>query len=183
MAPPVAVNVVAAVVLLSVMVRVPAAEPTVSVTVAEVLEVTVGVPRLAPLPPLSLKRVLAVSEDQSVCTPVQVRLGEVLVAPLVGVQESVAVEMVIVVLIESVVSEIVSVPVPLPVAITSVCDVAELFVELTRDAPVTPEIEKLVLPVHDVLVPVQAREMLPLWWAGMVAGVQEKLAPPTSGWG
>jgi hypothetical protein len=175
-APLVAVKVVVAVVLLSVIVNVPVAEPTVNVTVSAVLELTVGAPRLAPLPPLSPNKVLAVSDDHSVLVPVQVRLGVVLTAPLVGVQETPAVATVIVVLIESVVSLIVSVPVPDPVLITIVCDVAELFVELTRDAPVTPEMLKLVLPVQEVPLPVQVSVILPLWFAGTVAGEQEKLA-------
>ena len=134
--PVVAVNVVVAVVLLSVVVRVPVAEPTVSVTVNAVLDDTVGVARLAPLPPLTLSKVLAVSEDHSVLVPVHVRLGAVNTLPLLGVQEIVAAFTATVALIESVVSEIVSVPVPEPVVMTSVCDVAELFVELTSDGKV-----------------------------------------------
>jgi len=159
----VAVKVVVAVVLLSVIVKVPVAEPTVSVTVRAVFEDTVGVAKLAPVPPLSPSSVLAVSDAQRLLVPVQVRLGVVLMLPLVGVQDIPAVATVIVVLIESVVSEIVSVPVPEPVVMTKVCDVEELFVELTSEAPVTPEMVKLVLPDHEVPLPVQANVMLPLW--------------------
>ncbi len=153
-----------AVVLLSVIVIVQAADPVVSAAVAAVLELTLGVAMLSPLhpPPLTENSPLAVSDAQRVLTPVRVMLGAVPVFPVTGDIDRVAVATVTVVLIESVVSEIVSVPVPLPVVITIVCDVAELFVELTSDTPVTPEIEKLVLPVHEVLMPAQASEMLPL---------------------
>ena len=175
--PVVAVNVVVAVVLLSVIVKVPVADPTVNVAVAEVFEDTVGVPRLAPLPPLRLNSVLAVSDDQRVFVPVNVTVGVVLILPLFGDIDRVASDTEIVVLIESVVSEIVSVPVPEPVVMTKVCDVAELFVELTSEAPVTPEMVKLVLLVHEVPLPVRVSVMLPLWWAGTVLGEAEKFGP------
>jgi len=167
---------------LSVTVIVHAAVPVDKVAVAAVLEVTVGVPMLSPLQPdpLTLNNVLAVSELHNVFAPVSVRLGVVPVLPLVGERDSVAVATVIVVVIESVVSEIVSVPVPEPVVMTKVCDVAELFVELTSEAPVTPEMVKLVLLVQEVLLPVQVSVMLPLWWAGTAEGEQVKLAPARS---
>jgi hypothetical protein len=178
--PLVAVNVVVAVVLLSVIVSVPVAEPTVSVTVRAVFEDTVGVAKLTPDPPLTPSNVLAVSDAQRLLVPVHVRLGVVPILPLVGAQEIPAVATVIVVLIESVVSETVSVPVPEPDVTTRLCDVAELFVELTSDTPVTPETVKLVLPVHEVPLPVQASEIFPLWWAGTVEGEHVKLAPDVS---
>ena len=71
-----------------------------------------------------------------------------------------AVETLIVVLIESVVSVIVSVPVPDPVVICNVSLVAEEFDLLARVAPVTPEILKAVLPVHAVPTPVRVTAML-----------------------
>ena len=102
--------------------------------------------------------------------------------PFGGETESIAFATEIVVLIESVVSEIVSVPVPEPVVMTKVCDVAELFVELTSEAPVTPEMVKLVLLVHEVPLPVQVSVMLPLWLAGTVDGEQVKLGPLAANW-
>jgi hypothetical protein len=171
------VKVAVAVVELSVTVIVQAAEPAVSTALAAVFELTVGVARLSPLqpPPLRLNSVLAVSVDQSVFVPVRVRLGVVLVLPEVGEIESVAVATEIVALIESVVSEMVRVPVPELVVMTSVCDVAELLVELTRVTPETPESEKDVLPVHAVSVPVSVRVIFPLWFAGTTVGEAVKL--------
>jgi hypothetical protein len=54
------VNVAVAVVLLSVIVSVAFVDPAVSTAVAVVFEVIVAVPRLAPVPPLSLNRLLVV---------------------------------------------------------------------------------------------------------------------------
>jgi hypothetical protein len=156
------VNAAVAVVLVSVIVSVPVAEPTVRVAVAEVFEVTVGVPTLAPVPPLSENSPLAVSEDQSVFVPVSVREGAVPVLPDVGLMDSVAVATAIVVLMESVVSVMVSVPVPLPVVMTTVSAVPDELDLLTKVAPVTPDTENVVLPVHDVPLPVNARETFPL---------------------
>jgi hypothetical protein len=158
------VKVAVAVVLLSVTVIVQDVEPVVRTADAAVFELTVGVAMLSPvqLPPLTLNRVEAVSEDQRVLVPVKVRVGVVLPAPEVGEIESVAVETAIVALIESVVSVIVSVPVPDPVVMTRVCDVEELFVELTSVVPLTPEIPKVVLPVHVVLEPVNVTVIFPL---------------------
>ena len=154
-------KVAVAAVLVSVMVSVPAMVPTVSTADEVVFEVTVGVARLAPVPPLNENSVLAVSESHRQ-GPVQVsaKVGVVPRFPRVGKMPSVAVETVIVVVIESVVSVMVSVPVPEPVVICRVSEVAEEFDLLASVAPVTPEILKAVLPVHAVLTPVQSTAML-----------------------
>lgn len=78
-------------------------------------------------------------------------------------------------LIESVVSVMVRVPTPLPVDTTTVSDVAELLVLLTREAPITPDTEKFVLPVQLVALPTQASVMFPEWFAGIVLGAHVKL--------
>src|ERR1700684_1017461 len=114
------VKVAVAVVELSVIVSGPAPVPTVNVAVAAVFDVTVGIAWLDPTPPLTENRVLAVSDDQSVFTPVRAKLGVAPTFPEFGEIESVAVATVIVDEIESVTSLIVSVPVPEPVAMTSV---------------------------------------------------------------
>jgi hypothetical protein len=143
------------------MVRIPAAEPTVSTTVAEVFVRTVGVPKLAPVPPVTLNKVLGVSDNQR-HGPVQVtvRDGVVPVFPLFGEIARVAVATEIVDEIESVVSVMVRVPVPEPVVICKVSLVAEEFDLLARVAPVTPEMENAVELVHEVPVPVSTTAML-----------------------
>jgi hypothetical protein len=151
----VAVNVAVAVVELSVIVSVPVAEPTVSTTVAEVSEMTVGVPRLAPVPPVKLNSVLGVSWVQTVFVPVSVRVGVVPVAPDVGEIASVAVATTIVVEMESVVSVMVEVPVPAPVVIVTVSTVEEIFDALTKVAGL--DAVNIVLPVHEVPTPMQLR--------------------------
>jgi hypothetical protein len=123
------VKVVVAPVLLSVTVIVQAAEPVVSVAVAEVLETTVGVVKLSPEQPapLTLNKPLAVSWVQTVLPPVSVTPGVVLIAPEFGEMASVAVATVTFELIESVVSLTESVPIPEPVAIVTVSDVLDEF--------------------------------------------------------
>ena len=106
------VKFVVAVVLVSVMTSVPAADPTVRVAVALVLVVTVGVPILDPVPPLTENSPAGVSESHSVLVPVRVTEGVRFTMELVGETLNVARATVIVVLIESVVSVMVSVPVP-----------------------------------------------------------------------
>jgi hypothetical protein len=174
------VKLAVAVVLASVTVIVQTADPVVSVAVAEVFEVTVGVPIDSPeqLPPLTVNNPLAVSENQRVFTPVRVMVGVVLLLPEVGERESEAVSTEMVEVMESVVSEMVNVPVPLPVVMTRVCEVDELFVELIRVTPVTPLNENEVLPVQEVAEPVSVRVMWPLWLAGTIEGEAEKLGPP-----
>src|ERR1700691_5400842 len=86
-----AVTAAVSVVEVSVMVSVAAAEPVVRVAVADVLDVTVGVPMLAPVPPDSLNRPAAVSVVHSVFVPVRVTVGVVLVLPELGAIPSVAV--------------------------------------------------------------------------------------------
>jgi hypothetical protein len=173
-------------VLVSVMVRVAPADPHVSVAVAAVFEVIVGEPMLAPVPPLTDS--VRAETDQIEFVPTKAIVPWQAVVhppdpgvPVVGEIVKVSVATVIVLVRVSVVSVIVSVPVPEPVAITKVCDPAELFVELTRDVPVTPETVKLVLPVHEVALPTQLSVILPLWFAGTVAGVHAKLGV-TANW-
>jgi hypothetical protein len=108
--------------------------------------------------------------------PVRVRVGEQFAVPVVGEIDRLAAETLIVVLRESVVSLMVSVPVLAPVVMSKVWLVAELFVLEKSAVPVTPETVKLVLPFHDVPVPVQATEICPLWLDGIVPGEQVKLA-------
>ena len=49
----------------------------------------------------------------------------------------------------------VAVPVPAPVVTEQVSDVAEIFEQLTRVRPETPDTLKAVEPFHDVPVPVK----------------------------
>jgi len=161
----------------SVRVSVPALDPTVSVAVARVLEVTVMVPRLAPDPPESVNNP---EEDwlasfQSVFVPVKVIVGVVLVFPELGDMAKLGVPTVMVVLAESVVSVSVSVPVPVPVVSWQVPAVAVL-VQVPRVAPDTPEMLKEALDV----MPLPARVsvmLVPLWYAGTGEGETVKLVP------
>jgi hypothetical protein len=129
----VTVNVAVAVVLLSVNVMVHGALPVNNAADAEMFDETVIVPKTSPEhpAPLTLKSVLAVSVDQSVFVPVKVSLGAVPTLPEVGEIERVAVATAIVVLIESVVSLTVNVPVPEPVVIVTVWDVLDELDVLT----------------------------------------------------
>lgn len=149
------------VVLVSVITSPVAVEPVVSRTVAEVFEFTVGVPILDPVPPLTVNNPAGVSESHRVFVPVIVRVGVVPALPVFGEIVREAVETEIVALIESVVSVIVSVPIPAPVVIFKVSEVAELFVALTNVAPVTPDMLNAVLPVHAVPEPVRVTVIFP----------------------
>lgn len=127
------VNVVVAVVLLSVTVITQAALPVVSVEVADVFDPTVGVDNESPeqFPPLRENSVLAVSELHKVFVPVKVTLGVVLTVPDVGEIESAAATTATVVLIESVVSVTVQVPVLPPVVTVTAWLVLLVFDVLT----------------------------------------------------
>jgi hypothetical protein len=149
--------------LVSVKVRVPAAEPTVKVAVARVLEVTVIVPRLAPEPPETVNNPLEVwfGSFQSVFVPVKVMEGVVPVFPEVGEIAKLGVLTVIVVLAESVVSVIVKVPVPVPVVNWQVPVVA-VFVQPLKVTPETPEAVNVALGVSPL--PAITRVIfVPLW--------------------
>jgi len=105
------------------------APPVVRVAVAAVLDVTAGVARESPEhdAPLTENKVDATSELHSVLVPVSVSRGVVLALPEVGEMLSVDVATVIPVLIESVASLIVAVPVLTPVLIVTVsCVLDEL---------------------------------------------------------
>jgi hypothetical protein len=171
-----------AVVLVSVIVSVAVDDPVVSTTVADVSEVTDGVPMLEPVPPLTLNRPAGVSCVQTVLEPVMVKVGVVLVFPALGEMASVAVATEIVVLIESVVSVMTRAPVPVPVVIVRVSAVAEVLECPVKAAPVTPETLKAVLPLHEVPDPAKVTVMLLLWLAGITDGVALKEAVPETNW-
>ena len=121
------VKLAVAVVLVSSRVSVAAAEPQVKSAVADVLELTVGVPIDDPVPPLTLKSPVGDSDDQIVFAPVKVTVPwhpvEQPLLPAVpefGETDSVAVATVMLVLMESVVSVIVETPVPELVVIVTV---------------------------------------------------------------
>jgi len=157
------------VVELSVSVSVAAALPVFNVAVAEVFEVTVGVPRLALVPPLTENSGLVVSELHSVLVPVNVIVGVVPADPDTGEIDSVGVATVMVPLV--VPSEIVSAPVPPPGVTTSVPTVAEVTACETFATPVTPETVNVVVPLtHEVPLPVSASAILPLCSEGIVDG-------------
>jgi hypothetical protein len=182
----VTVNEAVAVVLVSVIVSVAAVEPQVRSAVAEVFEVTVGVPMLAPVPPLSVNNPAAVSDNQSVFVPVSVIVPWQAVvqpplpgAPEFGEMETVAVWMLSEAVAESALSEMVEVPVPDPVVTTMVAAVVELTFWLTLVSPVSAESENTVVPLfHAVLLPARVSVIFPLWFAGIVLGDTVKLAPP-----
>jgi hypothetical protein len=183
------VKVAVAPVELSVIVSMQLAEPHVSVSAADVLVTLDALPRLSPAhpPPLTLNKVLAVkfpavmSADHRVFVPVgemfpwhAVVQPPVPGAPVVGEMLRLAVDTVIVVATESVVSVIVEEPAPAPVVMTRVSEVDELFVLLTYVAGL-PTV-KAVLPFHvRPPVAVQVREIWVPWFAGTVAGEQVKL--------
>jgi hypothetical protein len=188
----VTVKVAVAVVLLSVMVAVQLVEPVFRTEDAPVLVTPDAAPRLSPvqLPPLTLNKVeevklpAVISVDHKVLVPVRVRVGVVEVLPEVGDMARVAVDTVMVVEMESVVSVMVKVPVPVPVVIVQVSAVVDVLVQLppTRVTPVTPEVVKAVEPFHEVPLPVQASAIFVLWLAGTVVGEQVKLAPALANW-
>ena len=119
-------------VLVSVIVRVPMDDPHVSVAVAAVLDVIVGEPILAPVPPETDS--VSADTDQMEFNPVKVIVPRHPVeqpalpaVPEDGDIVNVSVATLIVVVSESVVSVIVDVPVPLLVVTTIVSAVEEEF--------------------------------------------------------
>lgn len=151
----------------SVIVSVAAADPTVRTAVADVPDDTVAVPKDAPVPPDSVKRLdvvkfpAVISAAQRVFVPVRVKVGVVPVVPLVG---EIAIEGAAMAIVPVFVpSETVSVPVPDPVVMVSVPAVVDVTVCDTLAAPVTPETVKVVVPfTHEVPVPARFRVMLVL---------------------
>ena len=157
-------------VLLSVMVAVPEVAPVVSVRVTDVSEMT-EIPEIDKPPiPDAANSVEAVSWVQTVLTPVIVNevpcdastpsVDTASVVAATGICPSVTP------------SEIVRVPVPLPVVTTTVADVVEVIVWLTLVTPETPESEKTVVPLDQLVpAPVSVRVMWPACPAGMPAGL------------
>jgi len=158
----VTVNVVVAVVLLSVIVSVHARLPVVRLSVAAVFELTDGTPSDSPEQPtpVTVNRVLGVSLLQRVFVPVSKMAGLAPVKPELGLTANVAAATATVPLLPSD-PVIVSVPVPDPVVTTTVSRVPEVFVWLMTETPATPDGVKVVLPVQDVPLPVSVSEIWP----------------------
>jgi hypothetical protein len=180
------VNDAVAPVLVSVIVSVQADDPQVSVAVAVVFDVIVGEPILSPVHPEPATESVSAATDQIEFDPVKVIVPwqAVVHPPEPGVPEvgeivKVSVATWIVVLTESVVSVIVSVPVLEPVANWQVPEVA-VFVQLLMLTPETPETVKVALEVRPVPVIVIVNALAA--FAGTVAGETLKLAVPETNW-
>ncbi len=170
----VTLNVAVSVVGASVIVSVPAADPSTRLNVAAVLLVTEGVPDIeAPVPPETEKSVDALSDDQSVFVPVAVTVVVWPVLLVVGL---------IVKLAAFTVSDeltrpstvMVNVPVPAPVVTVRVAAVPLLWVHVPSVTIVVPVTEFWTVTVEPLVqlvpVPVRVSVMLPEWLAGMAAG-------------